>query len=70
MRTPTSMIPDKHYFNPPEELPGGFLEIIQPLADWVMRQLVAAYDDGYSAGRMDAARLEVMKRTAHGAQKS
>jgi hypothetical protein len=64
MHTPVNFFPDKHYFKRPAELPAGFLEIIQPLAEWMMRQLVAAYDDGYSAGRMDAARLEVMKRTA------
>ena len=64
MHTPVSFYPDKHYFSRPSELPAGFLEIIQPLADWMMRQLVAAYDDGYSAGRMDAAHLECMRRTA------
>lgn len=64
MHTPVKLYPDKHYFSRPSELPAGFLEIIQPLADWMMRQLVAAYDDGYSAGRMDAARLEVMRRTS------
>lgn len=60
--TPVSMLPDKHYYKAPAELPAGFYEIIQPLAVWMMRQLVAAYDDGYSAGRLDAAHIEAAKR--------
>lgn len=63
MPTPVNFFPDKHYYEQPAQLPAGFLEVVQPLADWTMRQLISAYDDGYSAGRMDAARLEVMQRT-------
>lgn len=63
MPTPVTFFPDKHYFERPTQLPAGFLEVVQPLADWTMKQLISAYDDGYSAGRMDAARLEVMRRT-------
>lgn len=64
MHTPVNMYPDKYYYHAPVELPGGFCEVVQPLAEWVMRQLVAAYDDGYSTGRMDAARIEVMRHTS------
>ena len=45
----------------PTELPAGYLEMMQPLAEWFMRQLVAAYDDGYSAGRADE-RLLALRR--------
>lgn len=61
MATPVEFIHDKHYYQPPQELPPGFLEIVQPLASWMMKELVTAYDNGYSTGRMDAARIEVMK---------
>ena len=40
-------------YSQPKELPAGYLEMMQPLAEWFMRQLVTAYDDGYSAGRAD-----------------
>lgn len=62
--TPVSMFHDKHYFKRPVELPAGFLEVVQPLAAWMMTQLVHAYDDGYCAGRMDAERLEVTRLTS------
>lgn len=62
--TPISFFPDKHYFKRPTELPAGFFEVVQPLAAWMMCQLVHAYDDGYCVGRMDAARLEVTKKTS------
>jgi hypothetical protein len=45
----------------PTELPAGYLEMLQPLTEWLMRQLVAAYDDGYTAGRADE-RLLAMRR--------
>lgn len=48
-------------YKKPTELPAGYLEMIQPLAEWFMRQLVAAYDDGYSAGRADE-RLLTLRR--------
>lgn len=34
---------------------------MQPLTEWLMKQLVAAYDDGYTAGRADE-RLLSMRR--------
>lgn len=49
-------------YNQPKELPAGYLEMLQPLTVWLMRQLVAAYDDGYTAGRADE-RLLHMRRT-------
>ena len=44
---------DKHYYDKPDALPAGFLEIIQPIAGWFFAELVKAYDNGYSAGRND-----------------
>lgn len=49
-------------YNQPKELPAGYLEMLQPLTVWLMRQLVTAYDDGYTAGRADE-RLLHMRRT-------
>lgn len=49
-------------YSQPKELPAGYLEVLQPLTEWLMRQLVAAYDDGYSAGRADE-RLLTIRRT-------
>lgn len=40
-------------YQQPNELPAGFLEVLQPLSEWLMRQQVAAYDAGYSVGRAD-----------------
>lgn len=40
-------------YEKPTELPAGYLEVLQPLSEWLMRQQVAAYDAGYSAGRAD-----------------
>jgi hypothetical protein len=48
-------------YSQPKELPAGYLEMLQPLSVWLMRQLVTAYDDGYSAGRADE-RLLAMRR--------
>lgn len=48
-------------YKTPTELPAGYLEMLQPLTEWLMRQLVAAYDDGYSAGRADE-RLLALRR--------
>lgn len=45
------------FYCKPTELPAGFFEVCQPLAAWVMRSLVDAYDNGYSAGRTDSAIL-------------
>lgn len=40
-------------YSQPNELPAGYLEVLQPLSEWLMKQLIAAYDSGYSAGRAD-----------------
>jgi hypothetical protein len=53
METPKT--PRKPFYNSPAQMPGGFWETLQPLADWLMRQLVAAYDSGYTDGRAGAA---------------
>ena len=47
--------PRNPFYATPSQMPGGFWDILQPLADWVMRQLVAAYDRGYTDGRADSA---------------
>ena len=52
-----STYPDKHFYQQPEALPAGFLEVVQPIAQWFFTQLVMAYDDGYTAGRTDASWL-------------
>lgn len=43
-------------YRPPAELPGGWWEALGPLAAWVQQMLRAAYESGYMAGRLDAAR--------------
>lgn len=48
-------------YSQPKELPAGYLEMLQPLTEWLMRQLVSAYDDGYTAGRADE-RLQAMHK--------
>lgn len=40
-------------YSQPNALPAGYLEVLQPLTEWLMQQLVTAYDNGYSAGRAD-----------------
>ena len=47
----------ENFYNKPTELPAGFYEVCQPLAAWVLKSLVDAYDNGYSAGRTDSAIL-------------
>lgn len=47
--------PRNPFYATPDQMPGGFWDILQPLASWVMRQLVAAYDRGYTDGRADSA---------------
>lgn len=44
----------KPFYAPPTQLPGGFWETQQPLADWLLCQLRAAYDAGYTDGRVAA----------------
>ena len=48
-------------YSQPKELPAGYLEMLQPLTEWLMRQLVSAYDDGYIAGRADERLLAMHK---------
>lgn len=48
---------NKSNYHAPQELPSGFFERLTPLGQWVLQALVSAYDDGYTAGRADAAAL-------------
>lgn len=50
-----SKTPRKSFYSAPDQLPGGFLELLQPIAAWLLLQLRAAYDRGYTDGRADAA---------------
>ena len=52
---------EKPYYKQPEALPAGFLEVVQPIAAWFFKQLVQAYDEGYTAGRSDAGYLELQR---------
>lgn len=56
----------RQYYNPPQELPAGLLETLQPLASWVKAQLTNAYMAGYRDGRGDAAHdyVEIARRSA------
>lgn len=54
----------ENFYNKPTELPAGFFEVCQPLAAWVLKSLVDAYDDGYSAGRTDSAILAAQAKRA------
>lgn len=38
-------------FSEPTTLPGGFWEVIQPLADWILTHIKIAYRHGYLAGQ-------------------
>lgn len=60
---PKPKTPRKPLYTAPDQMPGGFWDILQPLADWVMRQLVDAYDRGYTDGRADSARARCEART-------
>lgn len=52
------------FYSKPTELPAGFFEVCQPLAAWVLKSLVDAYDNGYSAGRTDSAILAAQIKKA------
>ena len=56
----------RQYYNPPQELPAGLLETLQPLASWVKAQLTNAYMAGYRDGRGDASHdyAEIARRSA------
>lgn len=56
---------EKPYYKQPEALPAGFLEVVQPIAAWFFKQLVQAYDEGYTAGRSDASYLAVQQLGGH-----
>lgn len=63
MSVPVELYHDKVNFKRPAQLPAGFFEVMQPIAEWMMRQLVAAYDSGYSDGRLDQERVQTMRHT-------
>lgn len=45
---------EKKFYQPPEEMPGGFWDVLQPLATWILRALKDAYQNGYYAGKADS----------------
>lgn len=47
---------EKKFYQPPEEMPGGFWDVLQPLANWILRALKDAYQNGYYAGKSDSSR--------------
>lgn len=47
---------EKKFYQPPEEMPGGFWDVLQPLATWILRALKDAYQNGYYAGKADSSR--------------
>lgn len=48
---------EKKFYQPPEEMPGGFWDALQPLANWILRALKDAYQNGYYAGKADLSRI-------------
>lgn len=58
----------KIYYHPPEELPAGLLEALQPVAAWALRAVRDAYQSGYFAGKADSSRewREMLDRTSDG----
>ena len=55
----------RQYYTPPQDLPAGLLETLQPLASWIKAQLTNAYMAGYRDGRGDAAHdyAEIARRS-------
>ena len=43
---------EKKFYQPPEEMPGGFWDVLQPLATWILRALKDAYQNGYMRARL------------------
>lgn len=41
-------------FHEPEELPGGFFEALQPLANWALSGMREVYRLGYAHGKADS----------------
>lgn len=42
------------FYHEPEELPGGFFEALQPLANWALACMREIYRLGYSNGKADS----------------
>ena len=42
------------FFHEPEELPGGFFEALQPLANWALSGMREIYRLGYANGKADS----------------
>lgn len=42
------------FYHEPEELPGGFFEALQPLANWALAGMREIYRLGYSNGKADS----------------
>lgn len=47
---------EKKFYQPPEEMPGGFWDALQPLANWILRALKDAHQNGYYAGKASSSR--------------
>lgn len=47
---------EKKFYHLPEEMPGGFWDVLQPLANWTLQALKDAYQNGYYAGKADSSR--------------
>lgn len=58
----------KIYYHPPEELPAGLCEALQPVAAWALRAVRDAYQSGYYAGKADGSRewREILARSSDG----
>lgn len=56
----------KVYYRPPDELPAGLLEALQPVAAWALRAVRDAYASGYYAGKADSSRewQEILAKTS------
>lgn len=61
------MIDKSSLYQKPTDLPGGFLESCQPLADFVRSAVGKAYDEGFAAGRA-ASTLEHMQALTYKAR--
>lgn len=59
------------FYHLPEEMPGGFWDVLQPLAKWILQALKDAYKNGYYAGKADTSRAFIgiidMKKPPTGA---
>lgn len=57
---------DTYFAGLPKELPAGFFDQLQPLAQWVMSSLVDAYRRGWYDGV--AAQQDLLKHPCHPAK--